>query len=472
MNENNRRYAPDHRPAPRRTASTHRAQGMPVRRPASSGNSVRHAAPAYATRTGTAARYATSRRREAMRRNRRRKMLLYIGIAIAAIALIVLLIVLLSGKPADDPAITALSQASLQSPDPTQTALEQAMAALPGTDETPMPTDTPAPTATPEPIQTTGVNSVSSDPVRAARASTRVEQKEGFLPVLTHANTEEKIIAITVDDCFQVNNLKAILDLVMQYDGKITLFPIGEQAMRETHQPVIKAAWEAGMEIENHTYTHNGLYKCDDAELAREIYIQNYALSYILGGEYKCHFLRPRGGDARWDQRIHAYCEQQGYYGIAHWSVSGRSSTVINELAPGAIFLFHTTDTDLKVLRELIPAAAAAGYKMVTLNEMFGYDDNEFTPCEISRDMPEVPPLQPYEEVLVTLKKGTYSHTVWRIQERLKELGYSNDDPDACFGDNTKSAVIAFQKKAGLTADGIAGPDTQTALFAENAPHA
>ena len=74
--------------------------------------------------------------------------------------------------------------------------------------------------------------------------------------------------------------------------------------------------------------------------------------------------------------------------------------------------------------------------------------------------------------MLVTLKKGTYSHTVYRIQERLKELGYTRDDPDACFGDNTKSAVMAFQKKAGLDADGIAGPDTQRALFADSAPHA
>ena len=305
MSENNRRSAPEHRPAPRR------------------------AAPAYAMRTGA------SRRREAMRRKRQRRMILYIGIAVVALALIVLLIVLLTGKPADDPAVPASAQLNLQSPAPTETALERAMAALPDTDEAAV-TEAPTaePTATPELVKTTGVDSVSSDPVRAARASTRVERKEGFLPVLTSANTDEKIIAITVDDCFQVNNLKKIIELVMQYDGKITIFPIGEQAMRETHQPVIKAAWEAGMEIENHTYTHNGLYKCDDEELAREIYVQNYALSYILGGEYKCHFLRPKGGDARWDQRIHAYCEQQGYYGIAHWSVSGSSLFVIAVIIP------------------------------------------------------------------------------------------------------------------------------------------
>ena len=53
------------------------------------------------------------------------------------------------------------------------------------------------------------------------------------------------------------------------------------------------------MELENHTFTRNGLYYATDEELANEIYVQNYALNYILGGEYECHFLRPRGGDAR-----------------------------------------------------------------------------------------------------------------------------------------------------------------------------
>lgn len=73
--------------------------------------------------------------------------------------------------------------------------------------------------------------------------------------------------------------------------------------------------------------------------------MQNYALSYILGGQYECHFLRPMGGDARNDQRIHAYINQLGYRGIAHWSKSGSSQKQLKEVTSGDIYLFHTTDT-------------------------------------------------------------------------------------------------------------------------------
>jgi hypothetical protein len=69
------------------------------------------------------------------------------------------------------------------------------------------------------------------------------------------------------------------------------------------------------MELENHTFTHNGLYRCSDEEMAQEVYMQQLALSHILGVEYQCHFLRPKGGDARRDQRMQVYAEQLGCLG-------------------------------------------------------------------------------------------------------------------------------------------------------------
>ena len=69
--------------------------------------------------------------------------------------------------------------------------------------------------------------------------------------------------------------------------------------------------------------------------------------------------------------------------GIAHWNVSGSGTglqKLIAGLAPGNIYLFHTTDKDTAKLQEFIPAAVQAGYKLVTLNEMFGYPENETSP--------------------------------------------------------------------------------------------
>ena len=55
---------------------------------------------------------------------------------------------------------------------------------------------------------------------------------------------------------------------------------------------------------------------------------------------------------------------------------------------------------------------------------------------------------------------GSRGNEVRQIQTKLKELGFYNGSIDGIYGNNTKKAVISFQKSRGLKADGIAGPKT------------
>ncbi|MFA5757895.1 MAG: spore cortex-lytic enzyme [Clostridia bacterium] len=50
------------------------------------------------------------------------------------------------------------------------------------------------------------------------------------------------------------------------------------------------------------------------------------------------------------------------------------------------------------------------------------------------------------------------------IQQRLKNWGYYTGSVDGIYGSKTKSAVISFQKKNGLVADGIVGTKTASAI--------
>lgn len=59
---------------------------------------------------------------------------------------------------------------------------------------------------------------------------------------------------------------------------------------------------------------------------------------------------------------------------------------------------------------------------------------------------------------------GSRGSEVTQIQQKLKGQGLYNGAVDGVFGNNTKNAVIAFQKSKGLTADGVAGPKTLAAL--------
>ena len=72
----------------------------------------------------------------------------------------------------------------------------------------------------------------------------------------------------------------------------------------------------------------------------------------------------------------------------------------------------------------------------------------------------------------VTLKQGMSGDAVKRLQNRLIELGYMTGTADGSFGASTKTAVAAFQRKAGLDADGIAGPTTLAVLYDNDAPSA
>jgi N-acetylmuramoyl-L-alanine amidase len=62
------------------------------------------------------------------------------------------------------------------------------------------------------------------------------------------------------------------------------------------------------------------------------------------------------------------------------------------------------------------------------------------------------------------LRQGSKGGEVREVQRRLKLWGYYKGSIDGVFGAGTRSAVVAFQKKNGLTADGVVGKSTYKAL--------
>lgn len=67
-------------------------------------------------------------------------------------------------------------------------------------------------------------------------------------------------------------------------------------------------------------------------------------------------------------------------------------------------------------------------------------------------------------EVEALSKYGSRGEEVRQIQTKLKRWGYYNGNVDGIYGSETQEAVRYFQRKNGLTVDGIAGPNTLKAM--------
>lgn len=67
-------------------------------------------------------------------------------------------------------------------------------------------------------------------------------------------------------------------------------------------------------------------------------------------------------------------------------------------------------------------------------------------------------------QTVAVLRQGSQGNEVKEVQRRLHEWGYYSGAVDGIYGSGTAEAVRAFQKKNGLTADGVVGKATYAAL--------
>ena len=407
--------------------------------------------------------------KKALRRKRRRQKYFLCAACGAMALLAVTLCVLIMTTPTRDAVAPVGNNYAL--------ALEPTVGSpVPTAEPTVEPTAVPTPEPTIEPTQAPDESFAAIHPEEEIEAEATFE----YLPVIHHADTTEKRIAITVDDCFQMDNLKTIAKLAIDRGGRLTLFPIGQNVVRDGMSDILKACvFDYGFEIENHTWSHSRIFRMSEEDMAAEIWKQRAAVNQALGVNYQEHFFRLMGGDGEYDQRTHNYLRQLGYLGIADWSLSGSDADlerIKSSLAPGKIYLFHTTDADTAKLKEFIPYAVSQGYELVTLNELLGLEANAVS--DLSTAETTMPEPQPYATVYAEQKKGDYSWSVVLIQRALYEKGYladgaktatKGDVADGVYGDSTADAISAFQRANGLPETGVADAATQRLLLGDAA---
>lgn len=114
-----------------------------------------------------------------------------------------------------------------------------------------------------------------------------------------------------------------------------------------------------------------------------------------------------------------------------------------------------------------------AGAKTLAKLEAYFDDDGNCTSGPIAGNKPATPEVDPdaptYGIPERTLRYGDKGLDVKYAMQRLYDLEYYSKKVDEIFGAGMLSAVKAFQKKNGLTADGVIGAKTIAVLFSSAA---
>ena len=179
------------------------------------------------------------------------------------------------------------------------------------------PSETVAPlivrAATPEPDP----NATQTPVATPAPAAERVEYD--FLPIYTGIETDERVIAITLEDMTDVAQFQAAVQIAMSFDAKLTLFPYGKAVQDNNMGAMLKYCVESlNYEIENRTWNDGLLYKMSDSDMANEIFLGDNMIDRAMGMNYEMRFFRMHGGYGTNDVRTHAYLHALGYQGVVN----------------------------------------------------------------------------------------------------------------------------------------------------------
>lgn len=200
-----------------------------------------------------------------------------------------------------------------------------------------------------------------------------------------HGSRDKPDIAITVDDCYNIENVQAILALCEEHGVPVTFFVIGS-ALKTKDGPVWQSAIDMGCEIGNHTWSHPQLYKLNSREIKSQLRRTQDKLDRILGHHYPMQVMRPPTGRLSADPAkksdiwVVEAIEAAGYLHAVRWDVSQTNpDKAIRQVQNGSILLYHANKKDIRCLKQLIPDLLDAGYHCVTVSELLGLTAPEST---------------------------------------------------------------------------------------------
>lgn len=198
------------------------------------------------------------------------------------------------------------------------------------------------------------------------------------LPIYS-VDTREKKIAITFDAAWTNQDTQQLIDILAKHNAKATLFIVGDWAKKFPES--VKAFYDAGHTIANHSDTHKAFSKCSREEIKEEIINCNKKLEAITG--VPVTLVRAPSGDYT-DQSLEV-CKELGMTMI-QWNCDSLDYTkistdeivnrVIKGTNNGSILLFHNgVDNTAPALDRILTQLKNEGYSFVSVEDLIYKED-------------------------------------------------------------------------------------------------
>ena len=193
--------------------------------------------------------------------------------------------------------------------------------------------------------------------------------------------TDEKKVALSFDAAWGNEDTQEILNILKNHDVHVTFFMTGDWV--EKYPDDVKAIYEAGHDLGNHSETHPNMSQLSNEQKTEELMLVHKKVKELTGEDM--YLFRPPYGD--YDDEVILNAKENGYYTIQwdvdslDWKDYGVDSivdTVVNHknLGNGSIILCHNGAKYTKdALDAMINGLQEKGYETVPVSELIYKDD-------------------------------------------------------------------------------------------------
>jgi peptidoglycan/xylan/chitin deacetylase (PgdA/CDA1 family) len=191
---------------------------------------------------------------------------------------------------------------------------------------------------------------------------------------LFFVDTEERAIALTIDDAPHPDVTPGILRLLRKHGAHATFFVVGSYA--ERYPELVEAIRSDGHELGNHLYHDRMSSRLRSEEFVEEL----KRTDELIRPDGLVKWLRPGSGTI--SDRITGLIKDNGYRaclasvypmdvrvptGIARWQF-------LQNVRPGVILVLHDGSPErrktIRLLEKALPVLAARGYRVLSVSEL------------------------------------------------------------------------------------------------------